>query len=199
MGNSSRGGVEYQGDEVNITIEVNNIDQIIIAPEKDPYSSNPIEYMGHSALERCFMIVSQDRHWNRKTYRFIFLVPPDQVGKRSVVDIKQAIRRFCKTQREDNEAKLKVIRRKGMKQLPYAIAILFIFVTSGVIIGSDAFVEMSPLLATSISEGLYIIGWVSLWGPTDTLLFEPVELKRENKVLKMIEEVEIDVVPRISV
>ncbi len=54
---------------------------------------------------------------------------------------------------------------------------------------------MSPLLATAISEGLYVIGWVSLWGPTDTLLFEPMELRTENKLLAMMEKVEIEVRP----
>lgn len=180
-------------EDVEITIEVNDIDQILKAPERDPYSSNPLEYMGQSAIERCLIQVRKDRHWNRKRYRIVFLIPPNQVGVRDVIDIKQAINRFCATQMDDNMSQLQVIRRKGIMQLPFAFAILFIAVTSGVIIGSDFFVEMSPLVATAVSEGLYVIGWVALWGPTDTLLFEPIELKKENMILKVMEDVEIDV------
>jgi hypothetical protein len=192
MVGSILGGWRQQKEDVEISVEVNDIDQILKAPERDPYSSNPLEYMGQSALERCLKIVQQDRHWNRKRYRFVLLTPPDQVGVRDVIEIKQAIRRFCDTQIGDNMSQLQVIRRKGIMQLPFALAILFIAVTSGVIIGSEFFVEKSPLVATAVSEGLYIIGWVALWGPTDTLLFEPIELKKENMVLRAIEDVEIE-------
>jgi hypothetical protein len=193
MGWSILGGRRQQKEEVEITVDVNDIDHILKAPERDPYSTNPLEYMGQSAIERCLILIRKDRHWNRKRYCIVFLTPPDQVGARDVIDIKQAIKRFCDTQMDDNMSQLQVIRRKGIMQLPFAFAILFIAVTSGVIIGSDFFVEISPLVATAVSEGLYVIGWVALWGPTDTLLFEPIELKKENMILKAMEDVEIEV------
>jgi hypothetical protein len=192
MGWGMLGGWRQKKEDAEITLEVNDIDHILKAPERDPYSRNPLEYMGQSAIERCLIQVRKDRHWNRKRYRIVFLIPPDQVGVRDVIDIKLAIDRFCATQIDDNISQLHVIRRKGIMQLPFAFAILFIAVTSGVIIGSDFFVEMSPLVATAVSEGLYVIGWVALWGPTDTLLFEPIELKKENMVLKAMEDVEIE-------
>ncbi len=182
-------------NEVHITVEVNDIDHILMPPESDLFSSNITEYMGQSALQRCKAMIREERGWEKRKYRFTFLVPADQIGRRSVEEIRTAIGRYCATLRKDNEMQLHVIRHRGLRQLPFALALLIIFVTSGVIIGSEAVVEMSPLLATAISEGMYVIGWVSLWGPTDTLLFEPMELRTENKLLAMMDKVDIEVLP----
>jgi hypothetical protein len=190
-------GSGQKSDEVNIKVEVREIDQILKAPEKDPFSDIPVEYMGQSAIERCIRMIRVDRGWHRRRYRFTFLAPPDQVGKRSVVEIKQGLMRFCDTQQADNDIHLGVIREKGLRQLPYCFAILFVSVTLGVIIGSDQVVEVGGLAATAISEGLYIIGWVSLWGPTETLLFEPMELKRQNKALRLVKGVQIELIPKV--
>ncbi len=182
-------------NEVHITVEVKDIDHILTPPERDLFSSNITEYMGQSALQRCKATIREERGWDKRKYRFTFLVPSDQVGRRSIEEIKTAIDRYCATLRKDNDVQLQMIRHRGLRQLPFALALLIIFVTSGVIIGSDSVVEMSPLLATAISEGMYVIGWVSLWGPTDTLLFEPMELRTENKLLAMMEKVDIEVLP----
>jgi hypothetical protein len=182
-------------EEIQITVEVNDIDHILSPPERDPFSSNITEYMGQSAIQRCKAMIREERGWDKRKYRFTFLMPSDQIGRRSIEEIKTAISRYCATLRKDNEIQLQVIMHRGFRQLPFALSLLLVFVISGIVIGSDAVVEMSPLLATAISEGLYIIGWVALWGPTDTLLFEPMELRTENKLLAMMEKVEIEVRP----
>ncbi len=182
-------------DEIHITVEVKDIDHILTPPESDPFSNNITEYMGQSAIQRCKAMIREERGWDQRKYRFTFLVPADHIGRRSVEEIKTAISRYCATLRKDNDTQLQIIMHRGFRQLPFALALLLVFVISGVIIGSDAVVEMSPLLATAISEGLYIIGWVALWGPTDTLLFEPMELRTENKLLAIMEKVGIEVLP----
>ena len=54
----------------------------------------------------------------------------------------------------------------------------------------------SEWLGSALSEGFYIIGWVSLWNPVETLLFDPLPVKRENKVLKLFLDMPIGIEPR---
>jgi hypothetical protein len=181
------------GETTHLTVEVNDIDHILVPPEKDMFSTNPCEYMGQSALQRCKAMVKEERGFDKRQYHFTFLVPPDQLGRRSETEVRSAIDRYVDTLHKDNDVQLQVIRHRGYRMIPYALVILFICITGGVIFGSDRFLEISPLFFAAVSEGLYIIGWVSLWGPTDTLLFEPMELRTENRLLRLIKKVDIEI------
>ncbi len=100
MGNGNRrwsDEIEETGqEEIHITVEVNDIDHILIPPERDLFSTNPVEYMGQSAIQRCKAMVREERGWDKRKYHFTFLVPPDQMGRRSEAEIKTAISRYCR-------------------------------------------------------------------------------------------------------
>jgi hypothetical protein len=73
---------------------------------------------------------------------------------------------------------------------------LLVCISLGLFFGLEEFFVIAPIVATALSEGFYIIGWVSLWGPTDTLLFEPIPLRRENKVMRLLMNMEVEVIKR---
>ncbi|NYT07363.1 MAG: hypothetical protein GKC05_03805 [Methanomicrobiales archaeon] len=55
---------------------------------------------------------------------------------------------------------------------------------------------ISEWLGSALSEGFTIIGWVSLWDPVETLLFDPLPVRRENKVLRLILDTPIEIESR---
>lgn len=106
------------------------------------------------------------------------------------------VSKYCSTQIHDNENRIRIIHRKGLRQIPYSLTILFSCIGLGLFFGLERFIELKSIVASALSEGFYIIGWVALWGPIDTLLFEPMEVRRESKILALVNRIEIEVVPQ---
>jgi hypothetical protein len=50
-------------------------------------------------------------------------------------------------------------------------------------------------LGPILKEGLTIIGWVSLTGPAETLIFYSLPIKRENKILSILMDIPIEIQP----
>ncbi|HUL39627.1 MAG TPA: hypothetical protein VLU38_04980, partial [Methanomassiliicoccales archaeon] len=95
---------------------------------------------------------------------------------------------------EDNNIRIKQIQTKGRRQLPYALTILVVCISLGVVFGLEVFIDKNPILALAISEGFYIVGWIALWRPMDALIFDPMEVRMENKLLRQMIDMQIDVV-----
>jgi len=66
----------------------------------------------------------------------------------------------------------------------------------GILFGLEEVVDQNMVLALAISEGFYIVGWIALWRPMDVLLFDPMEVRMENQLLRAFMDMRIDVVPR---
>jgi hypothetical protein len=154
-----------------------------------------MEYLGQSALERMIKIHQPLKDRKGKGYRLILRMPADKVTPDTASQAKALISKFGARMVEDNKNRIIQIQRRGRRQLPYALIVLFFFIALGVVFGMEFFVEMSPILALAISEGFYIVGWIALWRPIDVLLFDPMEIRMENKVLARLMEMNVDVVP----
>jgi len=155
-----------------------------------------MEYLGQSAIVRLGNLFKPSLFWSRKRFRLTLRLPPEKINADTVAQAKAMLSKYCATQISDNQNRIRIIHRKGMRQIPYSMTILIICISLGLFFGLEQFLELKPILASALSEGFYIIGWVALWGPIDTLLFEPMEVRRESKVLKLLGRIEIEVVPQ---
>jgi hypothetical protein len=123
-------------------------------------------------------------------------MPSEKVSQDTVPQAKALIKKYAARMIEDNENRIIQIKRKGRRQLPYAIIILLICMALGILFGLEEFVDQNKVLALAISEGFYIVGWIALWRPMDVLLFDPMEVRMENRLLRTLMDMHIDVVPR---
>jgi hypothetical protein len=185
-------------DEGRFVLEIDDLKYLLVDPEPDPLSDRPMEYMGQSGLTRMTKMFKPEFGWQRKRFRLTLLMPPDKVTPDTGSEAKAMLRKRFDRQVLDNENQLKLIRHRGFSQIPRAFLFLMLCISLGLFFGNETFYAFAPIVASALSEGFYIIGWVSLWGPTDTLLFEPMTLRRENKVLRMLMNMEVEVVKRPS-
>jgi hypothetical protein len=118
------------------------------------------------------------------------LLPPDQITPGLAEEVQGAIRRYCRVKLGDNEMQLRNIRWNGIRQIPFGFVFLAVCITLGTIFG-----QVSARWGSVLNEGFYIIGWVSLWGPTETLLFDPLPIKRENKILEIMMNIPLVIQP----
>jgi hypothetical protein len=135
------------------------------------------------------------RHWKQMTNHLVLRMPADKIIPETPAQAKTLISKFAARMIDDNSNRIRQIQKKGRRQLPYALIILFFCIGLGVFFGLEVFTGLSPILALSISEGFYIVGWIALWRPMDVLLFDPMEVRLENKLLKRLMEMRIDVAP----
>lgn len=89
------------------------------------------------------------------------------------------------------EAECARVRRLGIKELVFGCAFLMLCLVAGGALVA-AFGDES-WLARFVSEGLVIVGWISLWHPVDMLFFERVPLMRDRRILERIQKAEIRV------
>ncbi len=90
---------------------------------------------------------------------------------------------------------LKNIRWKGIRALPFSFIFLGACIAVGTFLGSGIVSFIPSWLGSALNEGFYIIGWVGLWDPTETLLFDPLPVKNENKILQELMTIPIDIQP----
>jgi hypothetical protein len=177
------------------TEDIDDIRDLLVDPEKDPFSSRPPYFMGQSVMTRIISLLKPRKGWDRLQYRLILRMPKETISPGLADAAKEAVTRYCQTMISDNLNQMEIIRRIGVRQLPYAFMFVIIFVSLGTILGSDVGKAISPFF-TALSEGLFIIAWVALWGPVNTLLYDRFPLRRENRVYKVLENMEIEIRPR---
>jgi hypothetical protein len=182
--------------EDRFILEIDDLKYLLVDPETDPLSDRPMEYMGQSGFTRMTNIFKPEFGWQRKKFRLTLLMPPDKVTADTAAEAMRMLRKRFERQVKDNQNHLMMIRRRGFSQIPRAFLFLIICISLGLFFSVEKFFAIAPILATALSEGFYIIGWVSLWGPTDTLLFEPMALRKENKVLKLLLNMGVEVFKR---
>jgi hypothetical protein len=179
-----------QYDNNRIILKLNNIRELLIAPDFDPFSKKETEFMGQSAISRIIRHLKPGWSHRNRDMRLTIVLPPDQITPGLADEVQGAIRRYCRVKLEDNEMQLRNIRWSGIRQIPFGFAFLAVCITLGTIFG-----QISTSWGSVLNEGFYIIGWVALWGPTDTLLFDPLPIKRENKILKIMMNIPLVIQP----
>lgn len=167
----------------------------MIAPDFDPFSERETEFMGQSALTRLIKQLKPGWVRHHRDLHLTILLPPDQITPGLADQVKGAIQRFCQVKIEDNMMTLKNIRWRGIRALPFSFAFLAVCIAIGTFFGSGLVSFIPVWLGTALNEGFYIIGWVGLWNPTETFLFDPIPIKNENKILQELMRIPIDIQP----
>lgn len=182
-------------EEALFEFELDDLRYLVIAPEQDPNSERPMEYLGHSAIARMMYIFRPPKSRKQVRFRLALRMPSQKISYETPSQAKALISKYAARMIEDNNHRIRQIQKKGRRQLPYAFIILSLCIALGVMFGLELFTEQSPILALSISEAFYIVGWIALWRPMDVLLFDPMEVRMENKFLKQLMEMRIDIAP----
>ena len=80
---------------------------------------------------------------------------------------------------------------QGLISLVIGLTFLFICTYGGRLLGTDG----DDALRSLVHEGLFIMGWVAMWKPISTFLYEWWPIRADQKALREIAELEIIVQP----
>jgi hypothetical protein len=183
-------------DKNHVTLELDTIRELLIAPDFDPFSEKETEYMGQSAVERLMKQLKPGWMLRRRKFRLTILLPRAQITPGIQEQVTGAIHRYCVRKITDNTILIRNIQWRGYRQLPFSFAFLAFCLGMATFFGSGVVAGIPAWLGSVLNNGFQIIGWVSLWGPTETLLFDPLPVRRENNVLRVLMEIPIEILPR---
>lgn len=179
-----------------ITLKLDNIAHLFIAPEFDPFSDQEAELLGQPALTYVLRQLGPAKVRAGQPICLMLQLPSDKVTPDLKTRAEDALHRFCAARIADNEAQLRVLRWNGWRSLPPAIIALGICLSLSYFFLSHALTFLSPVMNELLGQGFGIVSWVVLWHPVEAFLYDPIPLRRENSVLRYITTMELVVEPQ---
>jgi hypothetical protein len=131
---------------------------------------------------------------SRAPVRLELAMPSTEVDHRTVEQIGSTLRRYCDHRIAYNKRERRAVRYDGVWSLRIGLPIT--------ILGLIAVVNTVSLTGQQGNFNLafdtlgWVLVWVGLWFPLDTLLFSPLAYGRENRSLLLLRDAEIVVEPR---
>jgi hypothetical protein len=116
-------------------------------------------------------------------------LPEEATGMITPVVVREALSRFCEHRIQDVHDDYRMLRREGRKSLPVGLFFLSVCVVLAYLIQTE---ELFPGLAKFfVVEGLYIIGWVSMWKPVEVFLYEWWPYRRRVRVYRYMSTLDV--------
>ena len=182
-----------QDENSEIVLELSDIRNLFVPPDFDPFSKNEEEFMGESAIGRIIKRLEPGWTRRRKKLHLTIKLPPDQIKPGLKEDVDAAIKRYCHARIKDNKIKLANLHWVGLRAIPFSFLFLAVCLSLGRFLGGGVLTFIPDGLQSAISEGFTIIGWISLWDPVETLLFDPIPIRHENGLLEYVMDIDIDI------
>jgi hypothetical protein len=169
-----------------IRLRLGRVEEMFETPEWD--GGSPPERF-EPGIDVCISELRSRR--SRAPVRLELSLPAQRVDSETSTRLHQAIGRYCEGRIARNDRERHSTRRDGYASLkvgiPVALVGLAIAVATAVANTNDDYTL--PNLAG------WVLAWVGLWYPLDTILFSSVLPKRENAVLARLQEAEVAVTP----
>jgi hypothetical protein len=180
----------------SITIKLDDIAHLFVAPEFDPFSDQDAGLLGQPALVHVLRELGPRTVKDGHPLCLTLQLPPAKVTPDLKARTAEALRRYCAVRIADNVAQLRVLRWNGWRSLPAAIIALGICLTLSTFFLSDAVAFLPNGIRQLLGQGFGIVSWVVLWHPVEAFMYDPIPLRRENAALRYVATTEIVIEPQ---
>ncbi len=124
-------------------------------------------------------------------------LPADQISEGIDQRIRRTLNRYCEHRIAYNQRERRAVRLDGLFSLWIGLPIVILgFV---LVIIKSSIVGASGNANLVVDSGGWVLVWVGLWFPLDTLVFTPLSYGRENRVLQRLRTAEVVVAPQPAV
>jgi hypothetical protein len=178
-----------------ITVRLDDIAHLFVAPDFDPFSDQEGELLGQPGLAYVLRQLGPASVRQGHPLRLTVQLPTDKITPDLKARAGQALDRFCQAHIADREAQLRVLRWNGWRSLPSAIIALGICLALSGLFLSERLAFLPYLVNQLLGQGFGIIAWVVLWHPVEAFLYDPIPLRREISALRYIAALEMVVEP----
>jgi hypothetical protein len=171
-----------------ISLSLTSPEEMFILAPADLFS----EYRNFmTGLEYCISVLRSRR--SSGGVRIKLALPVDQISEGMDQQIGRTLNRYCEHRIAYNQRERRAVRLDGLFSLwiglPIVVLGFLVVIIKSSIVGSTGNANLV------IDSGGWVLVWVGLWFPLDTLLFTPLSYGRENRVLKRLQTADIVIEP----
>jgi hypothetical protein len=169
-------------DTAVIHLRLERAEDMFQVPEWDATSSDDRFEAG---IDYCISDLKSRR--SRSPVRLELELPASRIDPETEPRLRQAVARYCAEGRDRHERERRIARRDGYAALKVGIPIALI----GLAIAVATAVAQTQEDYTLPNLAGWVLAWVGLWYPLDTILFSSVGPKRANSVLTRLQDAEV--------
>jgi hypothetical protein len=166
-----------------IELRVNHIQQLFNSQLFNSLDPSPFYERDLDQDAEEYIIDSADEYPLGYPLRLVIHLPADQMGAQ--VDLKQAVHNYFAYRAEETRRRLRFFFRDGRIQL--VVGLLFLFVC--ILVRQVVLAVGHGLTATIVDEGLYIVGWVAMWRPLETFLYDWRPLRHRARLCAKLAQI----------
>jgi len=173
-------------------VQVAEVAHLFIAPDTDPLAQHEGEVIGEPALRRVVrrLMAAGDLGTGGK---LVVLLPAAKIEPRLAESIRAALVRFCTLKLDDNDAELRIMRREAGRLLLRGLLILALCMALSSLFRGDTITFLPPLIRNALGEGFNVIGWVMLWRPVETYVFNPLPIRASSAALRFLRSLQVEI------
>ncbi len=180
----------------DIVIRLDTIDQLFNAPDINPFSGEEVDVLGEPALLRAVRRLQTHRVRNWEGVKLILELPPDQIAPDLETRTQEALSRYCAAKIEDNRLQIRLSRVRSLIGLGMVTAISLILIALAYLLFNSVFADASDTVKGIVAASISVFVWVILWDPMEKLLFDWVQPRQENNILRKLQSVDIVIRPK---
>ncbi len=165
-------------DPIHITLEFNDIKDMFVAPDYDPFDQKSYEAAGLEIIANFL----NAHHINAPASATIYL-PGEQITPDLQPRFQEALKRFKQRRIIMNKNDMLSNKNEGMRMLGYSAVLVVLVIVLAMVLTqllNNAAIEQAivPLVT--------IILWVIIWQPVEVLFFDNLDPRRMNRVWKKV-------------
>jgi hypothetical protein len=171
-----------------ISLSLTSPEEMFVLAPADLFS----EYRNFmTGLEYCISVLRSGR--SKGPVRIKMSLPADQVAEGLDQRVRRTLARYCDHRISYNERERRAVRFDGVFSLwiglPLVVLGFVLVIVKSSIVGANGNANLV------LDSGGWVLVWVGLWFPLDTLLFTPLSYGRENRVLKRLRAADVLIEP----
>jgi hypothetical protein len=180
----------------DIVIRLDTIDELFNAPDINPFSDEEVDVLGEPAILRAVRRLQARRIRNWAGVRLIIALPPDQITPDLDVRTQQALHRYAEAKIEDNKLQIRLSRVRSLIGLAIVTALSVAVMGVAYLLFNSVFGGASDTVKGVVAASISVFVWVILWDPMEKLLFDWVQPRLENNILRKLQEIDVVVRPK---
>ncbi len=140
--------------------------------------------LGQPGVARLLRLV----YTHPRATRLLLQVTVDQASReRAAADLEARLRLWCHAKLAANRSQTRAMRIVALRTLAACLGLLAVAFLAASTLQSEALFAGEPgPLRKLASEAIVIAGWVVMWRPFESLIFDPLEPKRESRMIRRL-------------
>lgn len=174
-----------------VSLSLSSPEEMFVLASTDLFS----EYRNFmTGLEYCISVLRSRR--SGAPIRIELALPAAKISAGIDRRISRTLKRYCDHRIAYNQRERRAVRLDGLFSLivgiPLALLGFVLVIVKSSIVGASGNANLA------LDSGGWVLVWVGLWFPLDTLLFTPLSYGRENRVLKRLQTADITIEPHAA-